>query len=95
MDLNEAFNASKAVIYQVAALANVKISTAAETELTAIVSEGIPLVTEARRKEAVGNFLRFLAAAIEDSESEGDLRQMSESSLLKTKERICPIYPFK
>ena len=92
MTKEEAASASKALYLQAAALAGKEVAPDSPERLADIVRDGFPNVEDARRREAVANLLRLLAAIIESPMEHDD--KYHETNVEAGRSKICPVYPF-
>jgi hypothetical protein len=92
MTKEEAASSAKAVYLQAAALAGKEVGPDSPERLADIVRRAFEKVNESRRREAVGNFLRLLAAVIESPMQEDD--RYHETNVDEGEKKTCPVYPF-
>jgi hypothetical protein len=92
MTKEEASSAAKALYLQAASLAGKEVAPDSPDRLAGIVREGFAKVDEPRKREAVGNLLRLLAAVIESPMSSDNMYH--ESNVEEGRKKTCPVYPF-
>jgi hypothetical protein len=94
MTKEEASSSAKALYLQAAALAGKEVAPESPERLANIVQDAFEKMKggESRRREAVGNFLRLLAAVIESPMLEDD--RYHETNVDEGQAKTCPVYPF-
>ena len=94
MTKEEAASSAKAIYLQAAALAGKEVAPDSPDRLAGIVQEGFEKMhgDESRRREAVGNLLKLLAAVIESPMEPDD--KYHETNVDAGQEKTCPVYPF-
>jgi hypothetical protein len=94
MTKEEAASSAKAIYLQAAALAGKEVAKESPERLAVIVQNGFEKMhgDESRRREAVGNLLKLLAAVIvSPMQRDG---KYHETNVDKGQEKVCPLYPF-
>jgi hypothetical protein len=94
MTKEEAASSAKAIYLQAAALAGKEVGPESPERLAYIVQEGFGKMSgdESRRREAVGNLLKLLAAVIESPMPPDD--KYHETNVDAGQAKTCPVYPF-
>ena len=92
MTKEEAASTAKALYLQAAALAGKEVAPDSPERLADIVRTGFPDVEETRRREAVANLLRLIAAIIESPMESDD--KYHETNVENGRSSTCPVYPF-
>ena len=92
MTENETVSSAKALYLQAAALAGKEVSEDSPERLADIVRTAFPRVEEPKRREAVANLLRLLAAIIESPMGSDD--KYHETNVEQGRTKTCPVYPF-
>jgi len=95
MERSEATSIARALVLSSASLAGLEVAAQAPERFAVAVRKAFDIsgVTGKRRPEAVGNLLRWIAATLEVAQEQGE-SVVSESTVDKGHERICPVWPF-
>ena len=95
MERIEATAAVRSLVYLSGSLAGLDVSAPSTGRFTDLVDEAFakPNFPSARRPEAVANLLNLLAETLMVAQR-GKLEMISESSVDKAKEKVCPVWPF-
>jgi hypothetical protein len=94
MTKEEAASSAKALYLQAAALAGKEVASESPERLAVIVGEAFEKMhgDESRRREAVGNLLKLLAAVIVSPMEPDDMYH--EKNVDEGQDKTCPVYPF-
>jgi hypothetical protein len=94
MTKEEAASSAKALYLQAAALAGKEVAPDSPERVAVIVGDAFDKMQgdESRRREAVGNLLKLLAAVIVSPMGPDDMYH--EDNVDKGQDKVCPIYPF-
>jgi hypothetical protein len=94
MTKEEAASSAKALYLQAAALAGKEVAPESPERLANIVGDAFEKMhgDESRRREAVGNLLKLLAAVIESPMPQDD--KYHEDNVIEGQQKTCPVYPF-
>jgi hypothetical protein len=94
MTKEEAASSAKAIYLQAAALAGKEVRPESPERLANIVQDAFEKMKgdESRRREAVGNLLKLLAAVIESPMPPDD--KYHETNVDEGQKKVCPVYPF-
>ena len=92
MTKEEAASSAKAVYLQAASMAGKEVASDSPEALAEIVRNAFDKVEKSHRQQAVGSFLRLLAAVIESPI--GPDNRYHESNVHEGSDKTCPVYPF-